>query len=132
MPTIIKKLLLGTALTLGMNSAVLADDELSDNFSRCIDRSGGVTVNMLNCIADETEYQDVLLNRAYKELMATLEDDRKTQLRNAQRAWIKYRDLNCDFYLDPDGGTMASIMSSDCYMSSTAARARELEAFRFE
>ena len=31
------------------------------------------------------------------------------QLLEAQRAWIKFRDTNCDFYYDPDGGTMARV-----------------------
>jgi len=51
-------------------------------------------------------------------------------LQEAQRAWIKYRDTNCDFYYDPDGGTLARVNANSCMMTSTADRARELESFK--
>ena len=73
----------------------------------------------------ETKRQDAQLNKAYKALMADLSPARKTQLQEAQRAWIKYRDANCGFYYDPDGGTLARVSANDCVMTSTAERARE-------
>jgi uncharacterized protein YecT (DUF1311 family) len=48
----------------------------------------------------------------------------------AQRSWIKYKEANCNFYADPDGGTMAILNSNDCFMSSTASRAKEIEGFK--
>ena len=62
--------------------------------------------------------------------MAQLSPARKKQLQDAQRAWIKYRDANCNFYADPDGGTMATVNANDCFMSATEARAKELEGFK--
>ncbi len=108
----------------------MADDNgLSTQYSQCMDNSGGVTVSMLDCIAAETKLQDDRLNMAYKEAMSQLSAERKKQLKEAQRAWIKFRDANCDFYFDPEGGTSASVMASDCVMSETAERAAELEGF---
>ena len=108
-----------------------ADDAgLSKGFSDCMDKSDGVTVNMVNCIGAEIKLQDIRLNKAYKDVMAQLSASRKKQLQNAQRAWIKYRDENCNFYDDPDGGTITSILSNDCFMSATASRAKELESFK--
>jgi hypothetical protein len=52
---------------------------------------------------------------------------RKKQLQLAQDAWVAYRDENCEFYYDPDGGTIAAVNANDCFMSATAARAKELE-----
>jgi uncharacterized protein YecT (DUF1311 family) len=92
-----------------------------------MDRSGGVTAAMLDCIGAETKSQDQRLNKVYREVMAQLPAARKKQLQDAQRAWIKYRDANCGFYADPDGGTMATVLASDCFMSATAVRADELE-----
>ena len=111
-------------------SAVNADAELNPEFSSCMDQSGGVTVNMIDCIGQEHERQDVRLNRVYKTLMDTLPAARKTALRDAQRAWLKYREANCHFYNDPDGGTMARVQANDCFMTETAKRAKELEAIR--
>jgi uncharacterized protein YecT (DUF1311 family) len=45
-----------------------------------------------------------------------------------QRAWLKFRDANCAFYDDPDGGTLARVLSNECMMTQTAQRAQELEA----
>lgn len=93
----------------------------------CLARAGGVTADMIECIGTETERQDARLNQAYKALRATLNAARQKQLQDAQRAWISFRDGNCAFYYDPDGGSMARVAASDCMMSMTAERAHELE-----
>lgn len=127
----VKKSLVLSLMLCGISQIASADEvELTQQFSICMDRSNGVTVEMLNCIGAETQRQDVRLNQAYKEVMASLTPERKKQLQDAQRAWIKYRDANCDFYADPDGGTLATVSSNDCFMSATAARAKELEGFK--
>lgn len=101
--------------------------DLSKQFSACIDKSGGVTQDMVECIGAETQRQDLRLNKSYKALIATLSPERKKQLQEAQRAWIKFRDSNCSFYYDPDGGSMARINANDCVMTMTANRAKELD-----
>lgn len=125
-----KSLLLFIAF-FGLAHAAHAEEiGLSKQFSSCIDKSGGVTSAMLDCIGAETKAQDARLNKSYKDVIATLSPSRKAVLQEAQRAWIKFRDANCRFYLDPDGGTMASVSAADCLMSGTATRAKELETFK--
>jgi len=102
----------------------------SKQFSVCMDKSGGITMNMIDCMTEENKLQDARLNKAYKSLIAELPPARKTQLLEAQRAWIKFRDANCDFYYDPDGGSMARVSASDCVMRTTTERVRELESFK--
>ena len=101
---------------------------LTNQFTVCMDKSDGVTNNMLDCIEAETKRQDIRINKAYKEVMGELSPERKKQLQNAQRAWISYRDANCGFYFDPDGGTSARVNSNSCFMTETASRSKELEA----
>ena len=103
------------------------DTGLSKQFNTCMDKSDGVTQGIVECIGAETQRQDARLNKAYKALMADLTTERKKQLQEAQRAWIKFRDANCGFYYDPDGGTMARVSANDCVMTMTANRAKELE-----
>lgn len=103
------------------------DSNLSKQFTACMDKSGDTTQGMVECIVAEHQRQDVRLNKAYKALMADLTPERKKQLQEAQRAWIKFRDANCGFYYDPDGGTMARVSGNDCVMTITANRAKELE-----
>lgn len=104
------------------------DAGLTKQFSACMDKSNSTTVDMLECIDAETKRQDGRLNKAYKEAMSQLSAERKKQLQQAQRAWITYRDANCGFYADPEGGSMARLVASDCFMSATASRAKELES----
>jgi uncharacterized protein YecT (DUF1311 family) len=115
------------SLVASSDPAFKGNVELSKEFSACMDKSDGVTSNMLNCIAAETKRQDARLNKAYKEIMGQLSNERQKQLQNAQRLWIKYRDANCGFYADPDGGTSAQVSASECFMKATAERASELE-----
>ena len=95
-----------------------------------MDKSGGVTAEMHTCISAEHARQDQQLNRNYQALMAELPPARKKQLQTAQRRWLQYRDANCHFYADPDGGTAAGIAAADCVLQMTASRARELADLR--
>lgn len=104
--------------------------DLSKQFSACIGKPDNTTVEMVDCMTTDAQRQDARLNKAYKEATADLTPGRKTQLQEAQRVWIKYRDLNCAFYDDPDGGPLARVTANECVMKMTASRARELESFK--
>ena len=111
-------------------AASAQDAGLSKQHAACMDTSGGTTMGMIECITAETQRQDARLNKAYKAVMADLSPARKKQLLEAQRAWLKFRDANCAFYDDPDGGTLARVNANDCVMTATATRASELERFK--
>jgi len=111
-----------------LSNSVFAE-KVNSQFDTCMDKAGGVTVNMLNCIGAETQRQDKKLNTMYQNTMKSLTNKRKEELKKTQQLWIKYRDANCDFYADPDGGTMASILGANCVMDMTTQRAKELEGF---
>lgn len=113
-------------------AASAQDAALSPQFASCMDKSGGVTMDMIDCIVAETSRQDARLNRVYKAAMGSLSAERKKQLQTAQRAWIKFRDANCDFYYDPDGGSMARVSANACVLTSTANRAQEIERFNLD
>lgn len=113
---------------LGCGASAHADEgAYSSRYSACMDESGGVTVAMLDCIGGELERQDARLNAAYRALSARLDATRKPQLTAAQRLWIQYRDANCRFHADPEGGTLAGVMANECVLRETAERAAELE-----
>jgi len=103
-----------------------ADSDMSQEYSGCMDKSNGNTAGMTDCIAAETKRQDARLNENYKQLMSKLSAKRRNALREAQRAWVKFRDTNCSFYFDPDGGTAALLDGRDCFLQATANRAKEL------
>lgn len=122
-----KNLILALALACISHLAAAQDIGLTKQFSVCVDKSNGVTSNMIDCLEAESKRQGTRLNKAYKELMDQVSAQRKKQLRLAQDAWMTYRDENCEFYYDPEGGTIAAVNANDCFMSATAARAKELE-----
>ena len=123
--------LVGLALVVtAQASKAHSDGELySPAFETCIKQSGGVTAQMVDCIRGELVIQDAKLNQAYRQSQKKLSKERRDQLTKAQRAWIIFRDANCAFYFDPEGGTMARLDAEQCILSATAYRVKELEGF---
>lgn len=109
--------------------AIAHDDDThySPTYAACIKASGGVTFDMADCIRGELVVQDRKLNEAYRALQKTLKKERRDQLTKAQREWIAFRDANCDFQFDPEGGSMARLNAEYCMLSTTAHRAKELQ-----
>ena len=86
---------------------VAADSDMTQEYLSCMDKSNGNTAAMTDCISAETARQDARLNENYKRLISKVSTKRKNTLLEAQRAWLKFRDANCRFYSDPEGGTAA-------------------------
>jgi uncharacterized protein YecT (DUF1311 family) len=100
---------------------------MTKEYLTCLDKASGVTVEMITCISAETKRQDVRLNENYNKLGSKLSANRKKALLEAQRAWIKFRDANCRFYYDPEGGSSARVAADECLLNATADRVGELK-----
>lgn len=122
------KLFAAVAVSATATFAYAADDLMSPAFDACMGKADS-TVGMLECIDVETQRQDQRLNEVYTALRAEVQEGRKNQLRDAQRAWINFRNANCGFHLDPDGGSLARLSAADCVLRMTATRAEELAQF---
>ncbi|MCD2513394.1 lysozyme inhibitor LprI family protein [Comamonas endophytica] len=120
-------LLCGAAAVL---PALAQDSEMSAQYTACMDKAGGVTLSMVECIVAEHGRQDKRLNTVYTALMAALEPPRKKQLQAAQRLWLQYREANCSFYMDPEGGSLARVAANSCQLQMTAQRAQELAGLK--
>ena len=105
-----------------------AGGDYSAVYMRCLEGSEGVTVAILDCNQSEIEHQDARLNNAYKSAMKRLSVKDKTALRDAQRAWIKYRDKRVA--ATAGDGTMLAVEQSSVFLEETARRAEELELLR--
>ena len=99
-------------------------------YSECMDTSGGVTIEMLNCIAAEIDIQDARLNQAYVMVMRPLAKPRKNTLRGLQRTWIKQRDAKCARSIADEGGSMAGPIYSGCILDETIRRTIFLENYK--
>ncbi|MCL3882776.1 lysozyme inhibitor LprI family protein [Marivita sp. GX14005] len=98
---------------------------------------GSTTIGMMECIQAETAHWDAILNEQYGRTQDfnAMQDaqgaspvmDRTDALRDAQRAWIAFRDADCAArYALWQDGTMRSIVAANCHLTMTAQRALEL------
>lgn len=79
------------------------------------------------CFDRQYGLADKHLNVVYKRHRADLDDTGKELLRNAQRAWIKYRDAECLRVADSSrGGTDAAIQGLICQTVLTERRIKDL------
>lgn len=82
------------------------------------------TAAMLECSSRELEVWDEQLNAAYKAALAEASPAMAKALREAQRAWVTWRDLRCKVSaLEQDGGSMEEAVTVDCLRTLTAAQA---------
>jgi len=111
-----------------ITTTLFSSENYSKDYQPCLDKSGGVTLEMRICNGKELKFQDKLLNKYYKEAMQVLDKVHKKELKKVQRIWIKYRDAKCDFLFGLTGGSMDLIIGGGCYVDMTMHRARELKS----
>ena len=76
------------------------------------------------------------MNREYKALRDDFRardggEDLARQLRDAQRAWIAFRDADCGLvYAIWAGGSIRIIVAGNCHLDKTARRSIELRDMR--
>ena len=109
-----------------------------------VEEGGYSTLGMSSCNNDEYQAWDVLLNEEYKKTISAFEEWDKDEaeyfpeyarrvetLRAAQRAWIAFRDAQCELdYAIWGSGSMRHIMGTACYLDMAAERTIELWAMR--
>jgi uncharacterized protein YecT (DUF1311 family) len=78
--------------------------------------------------AIEYEKADKELNLVYTQLSSSLDLNQKQLLIESERAWIKYRDLECKFQaVGYTGGSMYPLIFSSCMTDLTKKRTQELK-----
>lgn len=96
-------------------------------FGSCMDRAGGITSEMLRCIGEAQDRADARLSNILSKAIGSISSVRRASLTRAQEAWLGYRQSHCDFLADPEGGTSASLISADCWLSLTEERVAFLD-----
>jgi hypothetical protein len=72
---------------------------------------------------------DTALNATYKALMSQLDASNQARLRDAQRAWVAFRDKECAFRAQgSDAGSIGPTVIAGCVAELTAARTQQLKA----
>ena len=104
------------------------ESNFSKDYQSCLEAADGANPEIWACIDEEIVRQDKRLNLTYQKLMKLLPENRQTALKEAQRAWVKFRDAYADYLNDGQGGTMASGNRVSWLLQSTANQADRLEA----
>ncbi|NHZ40544.1 lysozyme inhibitor LprI family protein [Massilia aquatica] len=109
--------LLAAIATINPAAAAAADD--------CKDPMSQYDMN--RCSAKDAGREDALLNKNYKELTGKVDAQEKAQIKAVQLAWIKFRDLQCNYEADRyEGGSMQPLVHSSCLYALTKQRNKEL------
>ena len=85
---------------------------------------------MNRCAGDAYQRADRALNAQWAKVLAGYGDDAATRklLRDAQRAWLRYRDAHCKLAAsDSIGGSIWLLLNSGCLASLTRQRTQELK-----
>ncbi len=98
------------------------------------------TSGMVRAASEATKAWDEELNRVYGMLMKELDPEARSALREAQRAWIRYRDAELravdaiveDHSERSGGGTIWAVVRAGRVMELTRSRALTLSGYRDE
>ncbi|WP_445713582.1 lysozyme inhibitor LprI family protein [Flavobacterium sp.] len=73
---------------------------------------------------------DKELNIVYQKIMKNTSGIKKENIRKAQIAWLKYRDLHCECESkEHEGGSLESLIYIECLATMTKERVKELKIF---
>ncbi|MEY4927459.1 MAG: hypothetical protein RI894_1895 [Bacteroidota bacterium] len=79
--------------------------------------------------AAEYKVADKQLNLVYNKVVKVADAQSKAALLEAEKAWIKYRDLHCKYAcMQYDGGSIYPLMYNSCLTEMTKQRTKELTA----
>ena len=91
----------------------------------CADAQTQAEMNI--CWGKEYKAADATLNQVYGQLMRKLDESEKTQLKQVEVAWLKYRDANCEFVADQyKGGSIRPMIEAMCLADTSRNRTTEL------
>jgi uncharacterized protein YecT (DUF1311 family) len=117
-----RRLIVLVSLLLLAASSVTAQKKKTDP---CANPQTQTEMNI--CAGKAFEAADAVLNQVYQKLRSMLDEAEKAQLKEAQTAWLKYRDANCEFVSGQfEGGTMRPMVHAGCLADVTKNRTAEL------
>lgn len=105
----------------------------SARYTGCLNRSGGITANMNDCIGAEFDRLDRRLNASYQATLRRLPRARAMALRSEERGWLATRDENCLAQLETPGevqGSLDQIQVRTCALDELKRRIVWIERWR--
>lgn len=100
---------------------------MAENFDPC--QQAMTQTEISSCSVNAFRKADDLLNQEFKKALSLLNSAQKEKLRLAQRAWLNFRDMQCEFHVyDTKGGDMYDAVKNDCLRDLTEQRTKQLQA----
>jgi uncharacterized protein YecT (DUF1311 family) len=117
-----------------LHKALLVSSFLSSlfvsSFTLALDCQNHQTQTDMNqCASIDLGRETKKLNKTYNNFKAKLNPTQKQQFKEVQLAWIKFKDLACQFESSGvEGGSAHSMVLDGCLTEMTRQRNKELEA----
>ncbi|KND59320.1 putative periplasmic protein [Candidatus Burkholderia verschuerenii] len=94
------------------------------------DCSNAPTQTAMNeCVGKSLKAADQKLNETYRTLAAKISKDGAEQLKKTQRAWLAWRDAQCEFdSMGSRDGSIHSMIQAMCVEDLTKAQTKRLDA----
>lgn len=91
----------------------------------------GARYEDLGCATQMLDSADKALNETYKAMSAKIGPDGKEKLKEAQRAWIKFRDADTAlaYQNSGEGGSLGGLIAMNHKIDLTHERAKQLNDF---
>ena len=123
-------ILLAIPLHVGAADKTNADHAIDISLEQCLG-DNYVKTHQVNCLGKAIDQWDVELNKSYKKLMSILNNNQKVIVRDSQRQWIVYRDMQIkaiNVMYNGEWGT-ATLSRMSAIMGLTKDKAIELHGF---
>ncbi|MCB0350006.1 MAG: DUF1311 domain-containing protein [Bdellovibrionales bacterium] len=107
------------------------NDKKPTTISQCLEMDD--TAKIFNCFDEVDHLEELQINAVYNKLIDVIkargEDDRVELLRNAERAWIRFRDNQCKYNVSSEEGPgeAAGAANAICVIQQTQDRRRVLQ-----
>ncbi|QDH17422.1 lysozyme inhibitor LprI family protein [Swingsia samuiensis] len=102
----------------------------ASDFEQCRKQADSVDPQIIDCQDQEMAREDAAINKLYQQILEKLKSQPKavSTMKDAERAWIKYREANCGLISVVFGDASADhINKNDCFIDMTSTRIKELE-----
>ncbi len=85
----------------------------------------------LACALEALDNADKKLNESYKALSSSMGEEGKAKLREAQRAWIQFRDADAvlAYQNSGEGGSLGGLIATNHKLDLTLDRTKQLKEF---
>ena len=89
----------------------------SKEYKKCIERSGGVTSNMIDSINNETSNIDYKIKKITSSLLVKIPEENSKALANAMKSWRQFLDYGSTAMYGLNMGTIESLTAAEWYLA---------------